>query len=118
MLQKIRYMGAQSKYSALSLLSLLAVLFLHLIHWLSAPLLIGAAAEMHMHHQNTAGNSSVVMGLLMIALFVINLISMYFAIRQLLLAWEKRDCSTPHTYLCSAISVGVLGMGIYTSISL
>lgn len=118
MLQKIRYMGPQSKYSALSFLSLLAVLFLHLVHWLSAPLVMGAAAEMHSHHQNTAGNSSFGMGLLMLALFVINLISMYFAIRQLTLAWEKRKCSTPHMYLCSAVSIGVLGMGIYTTISI
>ncbi|WP_373228825.1 hypothetical protein [Cohnella sp.] len=115
MLHRIRYMGRETKYSALSVLSLLAVIALHLVHWLSAPMLMGAAAEMHAHHHEMGGSGSNPMQWLMLALFIINLISMYFAVRQLALAWKKRRDRTHHTYMCSAVSIGVLSLGIYTA---
>ncbi|AJY73479.1 hypothetical protein [Paenibacillus beijingensis] len=118
MIQKMSSMGKQSKYSALSVVSLLAVLLLHLIHWLSTPFLMGAASKMHSHHHDLSGSGSSVMTLLMLALVIANLISMYLAVRQLAMAWKKREGSRHHSYLCTGVSLVVLGMGIYTTISL
>ncbi|AKG34804.1 hypothetical protein VK70_09665 [Paenibacillus durus ATCC 35681] len=119
MLQKIRSMGKESKFSALSVLFLVSVLPLHLVHGLTVTMLMGASADLQMHdHHHMAGSGSSLMQLLMIALFIINLISMYFAVRQLALAWKKRGSGTFHTYLCSAVSIGVLAMGVYTVLSL
>lgn len=117
MLRKIRLMGAHSKFSALSSLSLMAVLLLHLVHWLS-PVLIGGAVQAHVysHHHHAGGGSSSGMDLLILALLVFNVISMYFAVRQLAAAWKMRRNSTLHTRLCSGVSLVVLGMGIYTII--
>lgn len=120
MLHKIRFMGKETKYSALSVLSLAAVFLLHLVHWLAAPLLMGAAAVgMHMEHQHDMGGSgSTLMQLLMMVVFIVNLVSMYFAGRQLSLAWKNRSGATHRTYLCSFVSVGVLCVGVFTALSL
>ncbi|UUZ78818.1 hypothetical protein LJK88_26435 [Paenibacillus sp. P26] len=113
MLHKIRFMGKETKYSALSVLSLAAVFLLHLVHWLAAPSLMGAAAVgMHMEHQHDMGGSgSTLMQLLMLVVFIVNLVSMYFAGRRLSLAWKNRSGATHRTYLCSFVSVGVLCVG-------
>lgn len=120
MLTKLRHMGVESKYSALSFLALIAVVCLHAVHWLAAPLLLGAAEEIQMnhHHMNMTREGSVWMETLMVALFFINLVSMYYAVRQLLLAWDKRSNRTRHTYLCSTVSAIVLLVGIYTTVSI
>lgn len=118
-LRKIRHMGKETRYSAISVLSLMAALLLHLLHWLSASMLIGMTAGLHSgHHDHMTGNGSVLMNLLMLALFIINLISMYYAGRQLTLAWKNRESRTHHTYFCSVVSIFVLCMGLYTVVSI
>jgi len=117
MLQKIRYLGVETKYSVLSFMSIAGVIVLHLVHWAMAPLLFGAATEMRRHHQAMEGTGSVIMGLLMLLLFLVNMASMYFACGQLGAAWRKRANATKHTYLCSGLSVVVLSIGIYTLFS-
>ncbi|MFC4103440.1 hypothetical protein [Paenibacillus xanthanilyticus] len=124
MLRKLRGMGKEIHYTGLSFASLLGVVLLHLVHWLAAPLLFGAAAGMHMnHHAGMGGASSggdIAMGVLMLALFVINLVSMYYAIRQLALAWRQRGtgANSRHTYWCSAVSMAALVLGVYTTLSI
>ncbi|GGD53789.1 hypothetical protein [Paenibacillus nasutitermitis] len=117
MLQKIRHMGMESKYSVLSFMSVIGVVVLHGIHWALAPLLMGAASEMRRHHQDMEGTGSIIMGLFMLVLFLVNIASMYFACRQLGMAWMNRTNVTRHTYLCCGLSVVVLGIGIYTLFS-
>ncbi|MBB3109515.1 uncharacterized membrane protein YcgQ (UPF0703/DUF1980 family) [Paenibacillus phyllosphaerae] len=117
MLEKLRG-NQETRYSALSFVSLLSVLLLHIIHWVSAPLLMGAAASMQMSHHEMGGSGGIIMGLLMLILFIINLVSMYFAFRQLSIAWRKHRQGEHHSYWCSCISLVVLGMGLYTMVTL
>lgn len=125
MLRKLRGMGKEIHYTGLSFVSLLAVVLLHLVHWLAAPLLLGAAAGIHMNHHAdmggaSSGSGNIVMGVLMLALFLINLVSMFYAVRQLSLAWRQRGsgANSRHTYWCSAVSVMALVLGIYTTVSI
>ncbi|MBW7454041.1 hypothetical protein ACFOLF_29255 [Paenibacillus sepulcri] len=118
MLQKIRVMGLESKYSTMSFISVTGVIILHLIHWFLAPLVMGATAGMNLQHRDMAGKGSVIMDVLLFVMFLVNLTSMYFACRQLALAWRKRAKLTRHTYMCSAVSVIVLAIGVYTMFSL
>lgn len=115
--RKIRYLGKETKYSALSVLSFTGIILLHLVHWLAAPMLMGAAAQMQMHHHGMGGSGSSLLQLLLPALVIVNLFGTYFAVRQLWLAWKNRRSSTHRTYWCSLVSLGVLGMGIYTVVS-
>jgi hypothetical protein len=114
-------MGKETKYSALSVLFLAAVILFHLIHWLSVPMLIGAAAETqmhtHMHHQGAAGGSPLLLQLLLPAIIVLNVISAVYAARQLTMAWKKRSSVSTHSYVCSAVSLGAIGMAIYSTLS-
>lgn len=114
---KFRHMGQEAKYSLLSMLSLAGVLALHLLHWLAAPLMIGAAAEMHAHHHGAEGGGSLLASFIMMLLMIVNAISMYFAVLQLVAAFKKQG-SARHKILCSGLSVIVLGMGIYTILSM
>jgi ABC-type multidrug transport system permease subunit len=106
--------GKHARWSALSLVSIVPVILLHLVHWLVSPLLVGAAADMHAHHQSSAGSGSGLMDFLLIAVLAANAVSAYFAIRQLVYAWRERKQSTFHSYVCSAVSISVLTIGIYT----
>lgn len=117
-LLKFRHMGQEAKYSLLSMLSLAGVLVLHLLHWLAAPLMMSAAAEMHAHHHGVSGGDSLLASSIMMLLSIINAISMYFAVRQLVAAVKKQGRSTRHTILCSGLSIVVLGMGIFTILSM
>ncbi|BBI32786.1 hypothetical protein [Cohnella abietis] len=111
MVQRIRRMGSSMKFSTLSLISVGAVLLLHLAHLVSASFLAGTSVTMHSHHGEAGGNSPV-MEMIKLAVYVGNAISIYFAVRQLAFAWKNRGSSTFHTYLCSAISILVLVIGI------
>lgn len=115
---KMRHIGQEARYSILSLLSLTGVLVLHLFHWVSAPLIMGATAEMHAGHHGMGSSGSIFMSLMMLLLFTINIVSMFFAVRQLLVAIRKDGKHTKHTLLCSSISCVVLCMGIYTIMTL
>ncbi|ALS21199.1 hypothetical protein [Paenibacillus naphthalenovorans] len=116
-MQKRRQMGAEMKYTTVSGLSVLLVLLLHLIHWFSAPLLMGAM-EMHgQHHHGMMHDASASMELLTWVLLIINGTGMFFAVRQLAMAWKKRKGGL-HTYLCCTVSVAMLGIGIYSFMSI
>ncbi|WP_282942086.1 hypothetical protein [Paenibacillus sp. RC67] len=112
MLQKLRALGMEMKYAILSGFSVFLVLILHLIHWLSAPIMMGAM-EMHEHQHGMGGASSLQMILFTVALLIINGAGMYFAVRQLLLAWKQRKGGL-HTYVCCSISMVVLVVGVYS----
>ncbi|PWV95577.1 hypothetical protein DFQ01_12648 [Paenibacillus cellulosilyticus] len=116
----MRLMG--SRNALLSVYSTAGAAALHLVHYLSAPILMGSATEMHAHHmsgQASSGEgSSLMMNILMLLLFVVNLVSMYFAARQLNEAYRQRSQFTKHTMLCSSISLLILAVGIYTIITL
>lgn len=112
---KLRHRSQEAKYSLLSMLSLAGVLILHFIHWLAAPFMIGVAAEMHAHHHGSGGEGgggdSLLLSSLMMLLYIVNVVSVYFAVRQLIAAFRLR---TKHAIVCSGISVVVLGIVIYT----
>ncbi|GMK42156.1 hypothetical protein PCCS19_52150 [Paenibacillus sp. CCS19] len=117
----MRWLG--SRNATLSVYSAAGAAALHLVHYLSAPILLGSAAEMHaghhgMGHEAAGDGSSLMMNILMLLLFVINLVGMYFAGRQLSEAYRQRSRFTQHTMLCSGISLLVLAVGIYTIITL
>lgn len=117
----LRLLG--SRNATLSIYSAAGVAALHLVHYLSAPILMGSAAEMHaghhaMGHDATGGDSPLMMNILMLLLFVVNLVSMYYAGRQLTEAYRQRGQLTRHTMLCSSISLLVFAVGIYTIITL
>ncbi|MFF2483036.1 hypothetical protein [Paenibacillus sp. NPDC058071] len=126
---KLRWkpLSVQSKYTLLSALSLLGVTVLHLLHWLSLPLLMEAAtgvqADMqgHGHHHGAGGTQQ--LSPYVLALYAVNLVSMYFAVRQLYAAIVKRGAKRGsgglwHTAVCSIVSLLALAMGIYTFLSL
>lgn len=115
---KLRHLSMEWKYSVLSMASLSGVLVLHLIHWLSMPLVMGAAAELQTHHHEMGGDSSLLLSTIMMVLFIVNLVSMYFAVRQLIAAILKPGKLSKHTMLCSSISFLVLCVGIYTMSSI
>lgn len=112
MMQKLRRMGAEMKYTMVSGLSVLLVLLLHLVHWFSAPLLMGAM-EMQGHFHGMMHDVSESMELLTWVILIINGAGMYFAVRQLAMAWKKRKGGL-HTYLRCTASVAMLGIGIYS----
>jgi hypothetical protein len=109
-------MGLELKYTAISGLSMLLVLTLHAVHWLSVPMLAGAM-EMQGHHHGMAIDASSHMELFTALLLLVNAAGMYFAVRQLAMVWKRRNGGF-HTYICSAVSVGVLAVGIYSMLSL
>ncbi|MBD3921420.1 hypothetical protein H8B09_21805 [Paenibacillus sp. PR3] len=118
---RLRLMG--SRNATLSVYSAAGAAALHLVHYLSAPILMGSAAEMHaghhgMGHEAASDGSSLMMNILMLLLFVVNIVSMYFAGRQLTEAYRQRSQLSRHTMLCSGISLLVLAVGIYTIITL
>lgn len=113
------------KYSLLAIVSLIATLILHVLHWLLTPLLIGAAVDAaaaadHSHHHIAARNeqSPSLLKLVSFVLIALNAAAVYFAVRQLLLAWKERDRATRHTRLCSAASIAALGAALYTILTL
>ncbi|MED4600867.1 hypothetical protein P9314_09140 [Paenibacillus validus] len=112
MMQKLRHMGTEMKYAMVSTLSVLLVLALHLVHWLSAPLLMGAM-EMHEHHHGLNHDASGYMEMFTVVLLIANGAGMYFALRQLALALKQRKRGWHHD-ACTVISLGVLVMGVYT----
>ncbi|WP_127495242.1 hypothetical protein [Paenibacillus glycanilyticus] len=116
-MMKLRHLSVESKYSVLSMVSVSGVLILHLVHWLTMPLIMGTVSEMHHHHQETGNNSSFLMSTVMMVLFLINLASMYFAVRQLIAAVMKKDSHTGHSIVCTTISLAVLCVGMYTLLS-
>ncbi|GLX71240.1 hypothetical protein [Paenibacillus glycanilyticus] len=114
---KLRHMSLESKYSVLSLASVSGVLLLHIVHWSAMPLLMGAASQMHAHHHEMGDNPSFLISTLMMVLFIVNLISMYFAGRQLIAAVMRKGSHTGHSVLCTGLSIGVLCIGFYTMAS-
>ncbi|WP_028552647.1 hypothetical protein [Paenibacillus sp. UNC451MF] len=112
MLQKLRAVGTEMKYAIISGLSVFLVLILHLIHWLSAPIMMGAM-EMQGHQHDMGGGLTLQTILFTLALLIINGAGMYFAVRQLLLAWKQRKGGL-HTYVCCSISLVVLVVGVYS----
>ena len=123
MVRKIREMRKENRFEVYSAASLGGMLLLHLAHWLSMPLLLGAAAEMKAHRHAMSGMGGggtgfIVMNTIMLAVFIVNLIGMYYAVRQLSHAWKHRSGFSKHTCLCCALSAGVLGIGLYTTLTL
>ncbi|UQZ87630.1 hypothetical protein SK3146_06932 [Paenibacillus konkukensis] len=114
MLQKVARMGKDVKYAAVSVLSVIAVIVLHLIHFLSAPVMMGAM-EMQGHQHGAHGATPQTI-LFTIALLAVNGAGMYFAVRQLHMAWKQRRRGW-HTYMCCTISTAVLIIGVYTIVS-
>ncbi|QAY66838.1 hypothetical protein [Paenibacillus protaetiae] len=114
---KVRHMGMETKYSVLSLLSLSGVVALHLLHWLAAPALMESMTgmEMHAHHQHGGAEpgSSLLQSTLMMLLFIVNVISVYFAVRQLVAAYRQKGGYSLHKLACSGSSVLVLAMTVY-----
>ncbi|WP_152395178.1 hypothetical protein [Paenibacillus guangzhouensis] len=115
MLSRMLRMRVQSKYSAASVLSLLAVIVLHTVHWLSAPMLMSTMASMH-HHDMAAG-SSTFMNVFTVLVIVLNVVGVLFAIRQLIYAVKHR-MEGLHTILCSISSVLVIGLSVYFTVTL
>jgi len=113
-LHKVKALGTEMNYAILSGFSVFLVFILHLIHWLMAPILLGAL-EMHEHHHGGGEPLSVQTILFTVALLAVNGAGMYFAVRQLMLAWKQRKRGM-HTYICCSISMVVLIVGIYSII--
>lgn len=107
------------KYAVASTTSIVLVFIIHIIHLIAIPLLtVGSLAIQHDHHMNhSSGSESTWMILMMVLLVVFSSIGMFFAARQLIMAWQEKN-RTHHTYISSAISLFVLGIGIYTILSL
>lgn len=114
MIYKIRHWAVDVKYAAVSLVSVLPALLFHLVHWLSAPMLLGAN-EIGAHHHAAAGESTGggwIAGL-MPAVMLLNVASIALAIVQLRKAWKEKRRSG-HVYACSAVSLAVLAISAYS----
>lgn len=107
--------GKPGRWSVYSLLSVLPVVVLHLVHGLAAPLLAGAASDRHAHHHGASAGFGIPDALLA-AVLAANAVSAYFAVRQLVQAWRDRKRGSVHTYVCCAVSVGVLVIVAYTAV--
>ncbi|WP_438447817.1 hypothetical protein [Gorillibacterium sp. sgz5001074] len=110
-------MAKGSRWSVYSLISAAAVIILHSIHWLLLPVLLGTATEMaHHHHHGSGSSNGWLPAALIAAVWVANVLGAYFAVRQLTAAWRGRDRRSAGTYVCCAISVGVLAVAAVSAV--